>query len=69
MTDEITPKLLKQLAKIDTPTICNTMDVLDIEQAGRGFITQSFVCVDPRAKPIVGFAKTATCRAVEPSSL
>lgn len=66
---EITPKLLKQLARIDTPTICNTMDVLRVEQAGRGFVTQSFVCLKPEMKPIVGFAKTATCRAVEPSSL
>ncbi|MBT6512976.1 MAG: RraA family protein [Alphaproteobacteria bacterium] len=65
----ITKKLLAQLAEIDTPTICNTMDILDIGQASKGFISQPFVCLDPEAKPIVGFAKTATCRAVEPSSL
>jgi len=65
----ITKTLLKQLAEIDTPTICNTMDILDVRQASKGFVTEPFVCLDPDAKPIVGFAKTATCRAVEPSSL
>ena len=69
MSAAITPKLLRQLAKIDTPTICNTMDILKVEQASRGFITQSFVCLKPEMKPVVGFAKTATCRAVAPSSL
>lgn len=65
----ITKKLLAQLAEIDTPTICNTMDVLKIEYASKGFITQPFVCIDPEAPPIVGFAKTATCRSLEPSSM
>ena len=65
----ITKKLLNQLAEIDTPTICNTMDILCVEQASKGFITQSFVCIDPDAPAIVGFAKTATCRSVEPSSM
>ncbi len=69
MSAAITTKLLKQLARIDTPTICNAMDVLKPEQAGRGFVTQSFVCLQPEMKPVVGFAKTATCRSVEPSSL
>ena len=64
-----TKKLLAQLAEIDTPTICNTMDVLKIEYASKGFITQPFVCIDPEAPPIVGFAKTATCRSLEPSSM
>jgi len=65
----ITKRLLAQLAEIDTPTICNTMDVLKIEYASKGFMTQPFVYIDPEAPPIVGFAKTATCRSLEPSSM
>ena len=64
----IAAKLLRRLAAIDTPTVCNTMDLLKVEQASRGFVTQPFVCLDPGAGPVVGFARTATCRAVEPSS-
>ena len=65
----ITAALLAELAEIDTPTICNTMDVLKIAQASRGFVTEPFVCLDPGAPPMVGFARTATCRAMAPSSL
>ena len=65
---DIDDELLGRLAAIDTPTVCNTMDVLDIGQASRGFVARPFVRLDSGAGPVVGFAKTATCRSVEPSS-
>jgi regulator of RNase E activity RraA len=69
MTKRLSAKELAALARIDTPTICNTLDILSPAHQAKGFIVEPFVCLDPRMKPIVGYARTATCRATEPSSV
>jgi regulator of RNase E activity RraA len=60
-------KLLEHLAAFDTPTICNALEIVAPERRGHGFTTKPFVCAFPDLKPIVGFARTATIRAKEPS--
>lgn len=69
MTKRLSAKELAALAQIDTPTICNTLDILSPAHQAKGFIVEPFVCLHPRMKPIVGYARTATCRAREPSSV
>jgi regulator of RNase E activity RraA len=68
MTRRLSAKELAALAEIDTPTICNTLDILAPDYQAKGFIVEPFFCLRPEMKPIVGYAKTATCRAKEPSS-
>lgn len=59
----ITTNLLDTLAAVDTPTICNALEVLDPAWRTAGFTTHPFTALDPDLKPIVGLARTATIRA------
>ena len=61
-------KLLEHLAAFDTPTICNALEVAVPQRRGYGYSTKPFVCAFPAMKPIVGFARTSTIRAREPST-
>lgn len=61
-------KLLEHLAAFDTPTICNALEVAVPQRRGHGYSTKPFVCAFPSMKPIVGYARTSTIRAREPSS-
>ena len=62
MTD-LTAADLDRLADWDTPTICNGMEVLDEAWRLTGYTTRAFTCLRPEARPIVGYARTATIRA------
>ncbi len=68
-TETLTAEDLAALARHDTPTICNALEIVVPERRALGFTTQPLVCADPSLAPIVGYARTATIRAVEPSSL
>jgi len=51
-------KLLK-LQKFDTPTICNGLELLDASFKIKGYSKERFFCLNPKIKPMVGYAKTA----------
>lgn len=57
----------RALARFDTPTICNALEVVAPARRGHGFTLHALVCVHPEARPIVGQARTATIRAATPS--
>jgi regulator of RNase E activity RraA len=57
----------RALARFDTPTICNALEVVVPARRGHGFTVHPLVCLHPEAKPIVGQARTATIRAATPS--
>lgn len=63
MTD-FTQDDLQRLAQWDTPTICNGLELIDQKYRLAGFTTRPFTCVRPDAAPMVGFARTATIRAL-----
>ena len=52
---------------IDTPTICNAIELVAPERRGHGFTTHSMVVARPELKPMVGYARTATYRSAAPS--
>lgn len=60
---DITDAELERLADWDTPTICNGLEVLDEAWRLTGYTTRAFTCLRPEARPIVGYARTATIRA------
>ncbi len=66
---ELTSELIRDLQSIDTPTVCNALEVLSPERRGYGFTTQPLVCVRPELPPMVGIARTACIRAAHPSQL
>lgn len=66
MTD-ITAADLERLTEWDTPTICNGLEVTNPERRALGFTTGQMVCAFPELKPICGYARTATIRAMAPA--
>ena len=65
----IDPAALDALRAWDTPTICNALEVVVPHRRATGFTVEHLHCLDPGLKPIVGYARTATFRSVEPSPL
>ncbi len=68
-TNPIDPLILRHLAEFDTPTICNALEIVIGSRRGSGFTMTQMVCAYPDLKPLVGYARTATIRACQPSSL
>ena len=64
---ELTADLIAELKSVDTPTVCNALEILVPERRGYGFTTEPLVCIRPGLAPIVGIARTATIRAAHPS--
>ncbi len=60
--------LLEALARYDTPTICNAMEVVAPERRLIGYTTKPLVCPFPDLPPMVGYARTVTIRSVLKSS-
>ncbi|MCP3937691.1 MAG: RraA family protein [Actinomycetia bacterium] len=58
---------LDGLAGFDTPTICNAIEVLAPERRGWGYTVSPFFVLDRSAPPMVGYARTATIRASQPT--
>ncbi len=51
------------LRSIDTPTVCNLLEIVAPERRGSGYTTSHLHCPFPDLPPMVGFAKTVTMRA------
>ena len=56
------------LQSIDTPTVCNLLEVVAPERRGFGYTMRHLHCPFPNLPPMVGFAKTVTCRRATRSS-
>jgi len=56
--------VLEALARYDTPTICNAMEIVAPERRLIGYTTKPLVCPFPDLPPIVGYARTVTIRSV-----
>ena len=59
---------LAALRQWDTPTICNALELVAPSRRAIGFTVENMVCRATDYPPIVGLAKTATIRAVSPST-
>jgi regulator of RNase E activity RraA len=51
------------LQSIDTPTVCNLIEMVAPERRGHGYTVKHLHCPFPELPPIVGFAKTVTFKA------
>jgi len=51
------------LRSIDTPTVCNLIEIVAPERRGAGYTIAHLHCPYPDLQPMVGFAKTVTIRA------
>jgi regulator of RNase E activity RraA len=64
----VSEKQLTFLRSIDTPTVCNLIEIVVPERRGAGYTASHLHCPFPDLPPMVGFAKTATIRARDPVS-
>ncbi len=67
MAEPLTPADLDALRALDTPTVCNALEVVAPDRRGGGYSVEPFFCPRPELPPIVGYARTATIRAMHPS--
>jgi regulator of RNase E activity RraA len=68
-TAPLPASVLEALARYDTPTICNAMEIIAPERRLIGYTTKPLVCPFPDLPPIVGYARTVTIRSVLASGL
>ncbi len=57
---------LAALRALDTPTVCNALELVCPDRRGFGFSSEPMFCLDPSLPPLVGYAKTLTIRSTEP---
>src|SRR5262245_47180448 len=62
----ITKETLARLGKIDTPTICNVIELFDVRPRNAGYMDGRIVCNFPHLPPMVGFACTSAFRSGAP---
>ena len=59
---------LSALGALDTPTVCNALEICLPERRSFGFTTRHLHCVRPELPPMVGYARTVTIRALRAST-
>lgn len=57
---------LAALRQLDTPTVCNALEITSPERRGSHFTVSPLFCAFPDLPPIVGYARTGTMRARMP---
>jgi regulator of RNase E activity RraA len=57
------------LQSMDTPTVCNVVEMVAPERRGHGYTVKHLLCPFPDLPPIVGFAKTVTAKAKDKVAL
>ena len=62
-------ELLELLRSVDTPTVCNAIEVVQGKRGFSQFTRGTMVCSDIAAAPMVGFAKTAKIAALNPPEI
>ena len=64
----IDAELLSLLRSIDTPTVCNAIEVAQGQRGFNQFTRGTMICSSTKSAPMVGFAKTAKIAALSPST-
>lgn len=62
----MTPSLLKLLKSVDTPTVCNAIEVAQGQRGFNDFTRGTMLCSAPTEPAVVGYARTAKIAAVAP---
>ena len=60
---EISSETWAALAALDTPTVCNALEVVNPDRRARGFNVRPFRCVHPDLPAMLGYARTVRIRA------
>jgi regulator of RNase E activity RraA len=66
MDKNMKPELLELLRKIDTPTVCNAIEVVEGKKGFDRYTKGTMLCSAPNEGAIVGYARTAKIAALSP---
>ena len=66
MAYELDQELLALLQSVDTPTVCNAIEVAQGKRGFSEFTRGTMICSAPKGGAMVGFAKTAKIAALSP---
>jgi regulator of RNase E activity RraA len=66
MSEKLTTRQLEFLHSIDTPTVCNLIEIVAPHRRGFGYTVKHLYCPFPELPPIVGYAKTVKIKAKDP---
>jgi len=69
MAATLTKDQIEFLQSMDTPTVCNVVEMVAPERRGHGYTAKHLFCPFPDLPPIVGFARTVTAKAKEKVAL
>src|SRR5215831_12012819 len=61
-TTTVTKEQYEFLRSIDTPTVCNLIEMVAPERRGMGYTVKHLHCAFPDLPPMVGYAKTVTIK-------
>jgi regulator of RNase E activity RraA len=64
----MTPSLLKLLQSVDTPTVCNAIEVAQGKRGFANFTRQTILSSNPEAPALIGYARTAKIAGLEPTT-
>lgn len=67
MSSNLSPQVLAKLARYDTPTICNVIELFEVRPRNVGYLDSRIRACFPHLPPMVGFATTATFRSSAPA--
>jgi 4-hydroxy-4-methyl-2-oxoglutarate aldolase len=59
--------VLETLARYDSPTIANIIELFDVRPRNEGYMNSSITARYPRLPPVLGYATTATFRSAYPT--
>ncbi len=63
---ECSAETLAALRRFDTPTVCNAIELFNVRPRSSGYMDRRISACFPKLPPMVGFASTATFRALAP---
>jgi len=66
MSGNLSAEVLSKLARYDTPTICNVIELFEVRPRNAGYLDSRIRACFPHLPPMVGFASTATFRSAAP---
>lgn len=69
MAEPVSDEVLAQLRGLDTPTVCNALEVVAPDRRGHGYSIKPFFAPRPHLEPIVGYARTGKMRAQTPPTV
>ncbi|MCP4786294.1 MAG: RraA family protein [Fuerstiella sp.] len=62
----ISQETITSLQQFDTPTVCNVIELFNVRLRSSGYMNKTITACFPELPPMVGFASTATFRALSP---